>query len=125
MNCSSTTVNRSWRARPSCTAAWLGAVAAGFDFLDAWAVDFDFDPNDPDGGDFNAFDAGDRFNFNGPGYNYLRTPNERVNLYTNVTHELSDQVDMFIRASYTNRESATKAAPSTRTPQWISTGSSA
>lgn len=70
-----------------------------------------FDPNDPDGGDFNAFDAGDRFNFNGPGYNYLRTPNERVNLYTNVTHELSDQVDMFIRASYTNRESATKAAP--------------
>jgi iron complex outermembrane receptor protein len=70
-----------------------------------------FDPNDPDAGDFHAFAATDRFNFNGPGYNYLRTPNERVNLYTNVTHQLSDAVEMFVRASYTNRSSATKAAP--------------
>ncbi|HEX5764070.1 MAG TPA: TonB-dependent receptor, partial [Woeseiaceae bacterium] len=70
-----------------------------------------FDPLDPDGGDFNAFDAGDRFNFNGPGFNYLRTPNERINVYSNVTHQLSDTVEMFIRGSYTNRASATKAAP--------------
>ncbi|MDH4049249.1 MAG: TonB-dependent receptor [Gammaproteobacteria bacterium] len=70
-----------------------------------------FDPNDPNGGDFHAFGATDRFNFNGPGYNYLRTPNKRTNLYTNVTHQLSDTVEMFIRGSYTNRSSATKAAP--------------
>lgn len=70
-----------------------------------------FDPNDPDGGDFHAFAATDRFNFNGPGYNYLRTPNERMNLYTNVTHQLSDSVELFITGSYTNRNSATKAAP--------------
>jgi iron complex outermembrane receptor protein len=70
-----------------------------------------FDPNDPNAGDFHAFSSADRFNFNGPGYNYLRTPNKRTNLYTNVTHQLSDNVDMFIRGSYTNRSSATKAAP--------------
>ncbi|MEQ9561208.1 MAG: TonB-dependent receptor, partial [Woeseiaceae bacterium] len=70
-----------------------------------------WDPNNPNSGDFHTFAATDRFNFNGPGYNYLRTPNERMNLYTNVTHELSDSVDMFITASYTNRNSATKAAP--------------
>jgi len=35
-----------------------------------------WDPNDPDGGaDFHAFSTADRFNFNGPGYNFLKTPN--------------------------------------------------
>lgn len=70
-----------------------------------------FDPTVATAGDFHARTAADAFNFNGPGFNYLRTPNERVNLYTNVTHELSDMVDFFIRGSYTNRSSATKAAP--------------
>ncbi len=71
-----------------------------------------FDPNDPDGGaDFHAFTNADRFNYNGPDRNYLRTPNERVNLYANVRHEFTDQVALFFRGSYTNRSSATKAAP--------------
>ena len=71
-----------------------------------------FDPNDPDGGaDFHAFTNADRFNYNGPGFNFLRTPNERVNLYANVRHRFTDQVTLFFRGSYTNRSSATKAAP--------------
>ena len=71
-----------------------------------------WDPNDPTGGaDFHAFSTDDRFNFNGPGYNFLRTPNERVNIYANVRHELSPSVTMFARGSYTNRSSHTKAAP--------------
>jgi len=70
-----------------------------------------FDPLNPTADDFHAFSTADRFNFNGPGYNYLKTPNERLNLYTNVTHKLSDTVEMFIRGSYTNRTSDTKAAP--------------
>jgi iron complex outermembrane receptor protein len=71
-----------------------------------------FDPLDPNGGpDFHPFTNADRFNYNGPGRNYLRTPNERVNLYANVRHELADQVTLFLRGSYTNRSSATKAAP--------------
>lgn len=70
-----------------------------------------FDPSDPNGGDFHAFGADDRFNYNGPGYNYLRTPNERVNLFASATHELAPQVNLVMKASYTNRSSATKAAP--------------
>ena len=71
-----------------------------------------WDPNDPDGGaDFHAFSTADRFNFNGPGFNFLRTPNERVNVYANVRHDLAPNVTMFARASYTNRSSETKAAP--------------
>jgi iron complex outermembrane receptor protein len=71
-----------------------------------------WDPNDPDGGaDFHAFSTADRFNFNGPGFNFLRTPNERVNVYANVRHDVAPNVTLFARASYTNRSSETKAAP--------------
>ncbi len=71
-----------------------------------------WDPNDPDGGpDFHAFSTADRFNFNGPGFNFLKTPNERANFYVNVTHELAENVSMFARVSYTNRSSETKGAP--------------
>ncbi|MBT8099433.1 MAG: TonB-dependent receptor [Gammaproteobacteria bacterium] len=70
-----------------------------------------FDPNDLNAGDFHQFTNADRFNYNGPGFNFLRTPNERVNFYLNVRHDLADNVTLFARASYTNRSSATKAAP--------------
>ena len=71
-----------------------------------------FDVNDPTGGaDFHNFTAADRFNFNGPGFNFLQTPNERVNIYANVTHEFTDRLSMFARGSYTNRSSETKGAP--------------
>jgi len=71
-----------------------------------------WDPNDPDGGaDFHAFSTADRFNYNGPGFNFLKTPNERVNFYANVTHDLSENISMFARMSYTNRSSETKGAP--------------
>jgi len=71
-----------------------------------------WDPTDAGGGaDFHGFTTADRFNYNGAGFNYLRTPNERVNVYANVRHELAPNVDLFARASYTNRSSATKGAP--------------
>ena len=70
-----------------------------------------FDPANPTADDFHAFSTADRFNFNGPGFNFLRTPNERFNIYGAVTQELTDNVDLVVRAAYTNRSSATKAAP--------------
>ena len=70
-----------------------------------------FDPNNPFADDFHEFSTADRFNFNGPGYNFIRTPNERINLYASVNHELTDNLRLVTRASYTNRQSATKAAP--------------
>lgn len=70
-----------------------------------------FDPSNPSGGDFKPFTAADRFNFNGPTFNYLRTPNERVNLYASARHELAPKLALVAQVSYTNRHSATKAAP--------------
>jgi iron complex outermembrane receptor protein len=70
-----------------------------------------FDPLDPFADDYHAFSNADRFNYNGPGFNFLRTPNERVNIYGAVTHELADNLNLVMRAAYTNRTSATKAAP--------------
>ena len=67
--------------------------------------------NIPGDADFHAFSNADRFNYNGPGFNYLRTPNERVNVYANVRHDVAPNVTLFARASYTNRQSATKGAP--------------
>ncbi len=70
-----------------------------------------FVAGDANGGDFNAFDASDRFNYNGEQFNYLRTPNERVNLYTHVSHQFSETLSGFVTASYTKRESDTRGAP--------------
>lgn len=70
-----------------------------------------FDPANPDSLDFHAFTNADRFNFNGPGFNFLRTPNERVNLFANLRHDLTESVRLLGSAMYTNRQSATKAAP--------------
>jgi iron complex outermembrane receptor protein len=70
-----------------------------------------FDPNNPFADDFHEFSTADRFNFNGPGYNFIRTPNERINLYASVDHNLTDNLKLVTRVSYTNRTSATKAAP--------------
>ncbi|MCY4476773.1 MAG: TonB-dependent receptor [Gammaproteobacteria bacterium] len=70
-----------------------------------------FDPANPGSGDFHAFTAADRFNYNGADYNYLRTPNERLNLFASLRHELSSGMELFATLSHTRRESATKAAP--------------
>lgn len=70
-----------------------------------------FVAGDANGGDFHAFSAADRFNYNGEEFNYLRTPNERINLYTHISHEVSETLDAFVKVSYTKRESDTRGAP--------------
>ena len=70
-----------------------------------------FDPSNPASGDFHAFTAADRFNYNGGNYNYLRTPNERLNLFASARRELTSGTELFGTVSYTRRESATKGAP--------------
>jgi len=70
-----------------------------------------FVAGDANGGDFHSFSAADRFNYNGQEFNYLRTPNERFNLYTHINHEINDNLDLFFKASYTKRDSDTRGAP--------------
>ena len=66
-------------------------------------------PNNPTGGDFHAFGLADRFNFQP--YNYLVTPNRRVNLFGKAEYDVSDDITFKFTAAFTNRRSANQAAP--------------
>ncbi|NEX91703.1 TonB-dependent receptor [Caulobacter sp. 17J65-9] len=70
-----------------------------------------YDPLNPTGpgSDFKDFATLDRFNFQP--YNYIVTPSERVSLFGQVTQDLTDRVQLRVRASYVNRKSANQAAP--------------
>ncbi len=68
-----------------------------------------YDPNNPTGADFHAFGTPDRFNFRP--FNYLVTPNRRVNLFAKAEYDVSDSIDFRVTAAYTNRESSNQAAP--------------
>ncbi len=71
-----------------------------------------FNAADPgNGDDFHPFTSADRFNYNGSGFNFLQTPNERLNLFTSLDHALTDATDLSFKVSYTNRSSGTRAAP--------------
>jgi len=70
-----------------------------------------FDAANPLAGDFHAFSGADRFNYNAPGFNFLRTPSERTNIFGSVKHDFSEQLRLVAKASYTKRRSETKAAP--------------
>ena len=70
-----------------------------------------FDPAQPTSGDFHAFSAADRFNYNGNRFNYLLTPNRRLNLFGALRHELGGSVRLLAKAVYARRESATRGAP--------------
>lgn len=72
----------------------------------------EFNAADPGtGDDFHPFTSTDRFNYNGSDFNFLQTPNERLNLYTALTHALTPATSLSLKASYTNRKSRTRAAP--------------
>ena len=70
-----------------------------------------FDPADPYGGDFHRFTSADRFNFNGDRYNFLMTPNRRLNLYAQVSHEVTDRLRFTGKLAYNRRRSTTMGAP--------------
>ena len=59
-------------------------------------------------GDFRAFTAADRFNF--APFNYFLTPNERYGGFLNFKGELSDAINIRIKAVYNRRNSQNQAA---------------
>ena len=69
-----------------------------------------FDPADPTGGDFHAFTAADRFNYNGGRFNYLLTPNRRGSAFAHIEAGLAG-ARLTVRALLNRRESATRGAP--------------
>lgn len=58
--------------------------------------------------DLRPFTAADRFNF--APFNYLLTPNERYGAWLSFKQELSDDINLRVRASYNHRKSQNQAA---------------
>jgi iron complex outermembrane receptor protein len=70
-----------------------------------------YDPNDPFGptSDFHLFTDADRFNFQP--FNFFLTPSRRTGLFGIVTQDLTDDIQLRVRAVYNNRVSENQAAP--------------
>jgi iron complex outermembrane receptor protein len=70
-----------------------------------------YDPANPGGpnDDFHAFTTADRFNF--AQFNLMVAPVERWNIFTQITHDLTDNVRANVKGMYNNRESTNQAAP--------------
>jgi iron complex outermembrane receptor protein len=68
-----------------------------------------YDPNNPGSGDWHDFTDADRFNFRP--FNYLTTPNRRVNVFGKAAYDVADNVELTFTASFTNRRSHNQAAP--------------
>lgn len=75
-----------------------------------------FSRNDPgttdDFGDFVATGSDpDLFPFNFAQFNLLQVPLERTNIYGFAEHDLTDDIQLYLRAMYNNRKSTNRAAP--------------
>jgi iron complex outermembrane receptor protein len=68
-----------------------------------------YDPNNPASGDYHTFGAADRFNFRP--FNYLITPNRRINVFGKAAYDVADNVELTFTGSFTNRQSHNQAAP--------------
>ena len=70
-----------------------------------------YDPADPCGAgdDFHPFTTADRFNFSQ--FNLVLTPSQRTNVYAQATHKITDNVNVYVKALFNNRQSKNQAAP--------------
>jgi len=68
-----------------------------------------WDPNNPQGGDYHHFTNADRFNF--APLNLLLTPSQRKALWTSISYDASDDVQLYAKALFNTRDSKNQAAP--------------
>ena len=72
-----------------------------------------YNPADPPGGprtdSYHPFSVADRFNFQP--FNLITTPSERIGLYGQVETDLSENVSVYVKGLFNNRNSTNQAAP--------------
>ena len=68
-----------------------------------------WDPNNPNGGDYHHFTNADRFNF--APLNLLLTPSQRKALWTSITYDATDEIQLYAKGMFNNRTSTNQAAP--------------
>jgi len=70
-----------------------------------------FDPANPTAAPstYHQFGTADRFNF--APYNLLLTPSERRSIFTNLTYTINDNIEVYAKGLFNNRQSENQAAP--------------
>jgi len=90
-----------------------GSCATPDDFfdltLDTGTTTPVWNPADPASGSYHAFGADDRFNY-GP-FNLLLTPQERKSMFARVSFDITDNVSIYAKGLFNNRQSTNRAAP--------------
>jgi len=68
-----------------------------------------WDPNNPTSGTYHNWSGADRFNY--APFNYLLTPQQRKSMFTNLSYDINDNVELHFKGLFNNRTSANQAAP--------------
>ena len=68
-----------------------------------------WNPANPTAGSYHTFTSADRFNY--APFNLLLTPSTRKSMFARMTFELSDNVSMYAKGLFNNRQSTNRAAP--------------
>jgi len=68
-----------------------------------------WNPLNPTGGTYHNWSDADRFNF--APFNDLLTPQERRSIFTNLSYQANDNVEVYFKGLYNNRKSQNRAAP--------------
>src|SRR6266480_4647164 len=68
-----------------------------------------WNPNNPVTNTYHHFANSDRFNY--APFNLLSTPSERKSIFTNLTYNASEDVELYFKGLFNNRQSANQAAP--------------
>jgi len=91
----------------------IGSCAAGDTFynltLNTGTTTPVWNPANPSAGTYHNFDNPDRFNY--APFNLLLTPSTRKSMFARVDFDLSDNVSIYAKGLFNNRESNNQAAP--------------
>ncbi len=68
-----------------------------------------WDPANPTAGTYHGFTDNDRFNY--APYNLLLTPSERKSMFARVDFDLTDNITLYAKGLFNNRQSNNQAAP--------------
>jgi iron complex outermembrane receptor protein len=68
-----------------------------------------WNPNNPTGGTYHNFTNADRFNY--APLNLLLTPSQRKALWTSITYDATDDIQLYAKGMFNNRTSTNQAAP--------------
>lgn len=98
---------------PARPAGQIGSCAASSTFYNLTLNDGTttpvWNPANPSAGTYHGFTDQDRFNY--APYNLLLTPSERKSMFARVDFDVSDNVTVYAKGLFNNRQSSNRAAP--------------